>query len=90
VYWLSPEVEFEVEEVPVDEQGKVIKPSEGAGPDEDEFADSDSWFIPMTWATKLPRTFYKGSDAEWQEFRKMATDNTRQKRIYGRYNSSLS
>ncbi|GAB7341549.1 hypothetical protein MBLNU457_7762t1 [Dothideomycetes sp. NU457] len=85
LFWLfwDAEVVVEVDEAPVDEQGKVAKRGEEVGIDEDEFTDSDSWFIPMTWATKLPREFYKGSDAEWQEFRKMATDSDRQKRIYG-------
>jgi hypothetical protein len=49
--------------------------------EEDEFADEDSTFIPMTWATKLPRTFYKGSDPEWQEFVKIAKDKARHKTL---------
>lgn len=89
VWWLIDAGEIEVEEVPVDEQGKPVRRGQEAGTDEDEFEDSEAYFIPMTWATKLPREFYKGSDAEWQEFRKMATDNERQKRIYGRYDSGL-
>lgn len=35
----------------------------------------------MTWATKLPRTFYKGSDPEWQEFVKIAKDKPRHKKL---------
>jgi len=88
LYWLAPEVTLEVEEVPADEQGRPLKPNEEPGSEEDEFADSDSRFIPMTWATKLPRAYYKGSDPEWQEFRKLATDGEKQKRIYGRYTFS--
>lgn len=45
------------------------------------YADETSTFIPLTWATKLPRAFYKGSDPEWQEFRSIAQDRERQKRI---------
>ncbi|QIW96147.1 hypothetical protein AMS68_001665 [Peltaster fructicola] len=44
-------------------------------------AAEDSLFIPMTWAQKMPKTYYKGSDPEWQEFIKIANDKERQKRI---------
>lgn len=83
LYWLSPEVVLEVEEVETDQQGRPVK-SEQEGQDE-EFAEADSRFIPMTWASPLPVEYYKGSDPEWQEFRKVATDQPRQKRIYGEY-----
>ena len=45
------------------------------------YAEEDSTFIPMTWAKKLPRSFYKGSDTEWQEFVKIAKDKPRHKKI---------
>ncbi|KAJ9648596.1 hypothetical protein H2201_000927 [Coniosporium apollinis] len=45
--------------------------------DEDEEYDEDSLFIPLTWARQKPRTFYKGSDPEWQEFRRFAQDPKR-------------
>lgn len=48
---------------------------------EDLEADEDSIFIPMTWAEKLPRTFYKGSDPEWQEFLKVSKNPDRIKTI---------
>ena len=49
--------------------------------DDDFYADKDSLFVPMTWATKMPREFYKGSDPEWQEFIKVAKDPDRQARL---------
>ncbi|KAK4499496.1 hypothetical protein PRZ48_010011 [Zasmidium cellare] len=49
--------------------------------DESLYADEDSTFIPMTWATKMPRTFYRGSDPEWQEFVKVAKDKQRHRKI---------
>ncbi|EME43898.1 hypothetical protein DOTSEDRAFT_71639 [Dothistroma septosporum NZE10] len=64
--------EMEVEEEEEDED------EEHEGP---FYAAETSAFIPMTWATKQPRTFYKGSDPEWQEFVKMAKDKPRHKKI---------
>lgn len=68
---------IEVVEVPEgsEKQGAVIDE------DDDDELDEDSLFIPMTWATKMPRTFYKGSDPEWQEFVKIAKDKERHKKI---------
>jgi len=63
------------------------KGEQDAQPQEEEehegpfYADEDSTFIPLTWATKLPRTFYRGSDPEWQDFVKMAKDKPRHKKI---------
>jgi len=51
---------------------------QGEGP---YYADEENTFIPMTWSTKLPRTFYKGTDPEWQEFLKVAKDAPRTKAI---------
>ncbi|KXS98959.1 hypothetical protein AC578_4984 [Pseudocercospora eumusae] len=62
------EVEDEKEEEMEDEEG-------------DGYAPEDSLFIPLTWSRKIPRTFYKGSDPEWQEFVKIAKDKERHKKI---------
>lgn len=64
-----------------------LEDEEEEGVDEEDqegpfYADENSTFIPMTWATKQARTFYKGSDPEWQEFVKMAKDKPRQKKIH--------
>ncbi|KAH0385723.1 hypothetical protein E4T51_04949 [Aureobasidium sp. EXF-12344] len=69
VWYFFPELEIEIQE-----EGEVqISDS--------EFADENSLFIPLTWAKKLPRTFYKGSDPEWQEFVKVSKDKARHKKI---------
>lgn len=34
-------------------------------------------FIPLGWTKARPRTYYKGSDPEWQEFRRIAPDHKR-------------
>nr|OQO17793.1 hypothetical protein B0A51_15679 [Rachicladosporium sp. CCFEE 5018] len=54
-------------------------PEDAAGAS--EYADDENRFIPLTWARALPRTFYKGSDPEWQEFMKVAKDPPRAKKI---------
>ena len=78
LYYIFPEVH--IEEV-VEEAGQNAK--EGTPQDQgDEWADEDSKFIPLTWAKKMPREFYKGSDPEWQEFRKVASDKERQKKAH--------
>lgn len=72
------EIEEGVEHEQHEEEGEWEEQEES---DEDEFADEESTFIPMTWMTKLPRSFYKGSDPEWQEFVKIAKDRPRHKKI---------
>ncbi|PZD28450.1 hypothetical protein A1F96_05902 [Pyrenophora tritici-repentis] len=55
-------------------EAKDKKPSPSASPEEDG------------WTTK---TFYKGTDPEWQEFRKLATDRPRLEKIRGDLVSTL-
>lgn len=50
--------------------------------DEDFEADEDSLFIPITWPRKMSRTFYKGTDPEWEEFVKVGKDPERHKKIH--------
>lgn len=51
---------------------------------DDEIDEDSIWmFIPMTWSTKLPREFYKGSDPEWTEFVNIAKDRPRLSRVVG-------
>ncbi|CAK4033412.1 Hypothetical predicted protein [Lecanosticta acicola] len=77
---LSRYITVEVEVLGDD--GEEESQDAGAGErEDDEFVEEDSLFIPMTWAKKMPRTFYKGSDPEWQEFIKMAKDKQRQKKV---------
>ena len=83
LWWVSPEVELEITEAEEERHGDVATAHGGeAEEEEDEWSEEDSWFIPLTWAAKLPRIYYKGSDPEWQEFRKVAKDQDRLKRVY--------
>ncbi|KAK0260647.1 hypothetical protein B0A54_14659 [Friedmanniomyces endolithicus] len=45
------------------------------------YADDQNAFIPLTWSTVLPRTFYRKSDPEWREFIRVAKDKPRQKKL---------
>ncbi|KAI5205643.1 hypothetical protein AUEXF2481DRAFT_1851 [Aureobasidium subglaciale EXF-2481] len=72
VWYFFPELEIEIQEGVADEQTTLS---------DSDFAHEDSFFIPMTWAKKLPRSFYKGSDPEWQEFVKVSKDKARHKKI---------
>lgn len=63
-----------------DREGKEVteEVDVGEGP---FYADEDSTFIPLTFPTKSPRAYYRGSDPEWQEFVKVARDKPRHKKI---------
>ena len=85
-YWryLDQHIDIQIEEIEADSHNHHDEAQwevQEAEEEEDEFADEDSTFIPMTWATKLPRTFYKGTDPEWQEFVKVAKDKPRHKKL---------
>lgn len=86
-YWnyVNQFIDIHIEEIEVEEEQATQKEGEWETQDgdaeEDEFAEEDNTFIPMTWPTKLPRTFYKGSDPEWQEFVKIAKDKPRHKKL---------
>lgn len=82
LYWVIPDFSIEItdlEEEFEEEDGQEEGDEEEG---EEEWTDSDSTFIPLTWATKLPRTFYKGSDPEWQEFVKIAQNQPKHKQIH--------
>ncbi|KAF2636368.1 hypothetical protein P280DRAFT_378860, partial [Massarina eburnea CBS 473.64] len=51
--------------------------------DEDEDEEEGLIFFPTGFSRPKPRTFYKGSDPEWQEFVKLARDRNRINRIRG-------
>ncbi|KAF1354917.1 hypothetical protein BDV97DRAFT_282308, partial [Delphinella strobiligena] len=82
LWYFGPGVEVEVEVQEGGQQGqKSGEFVDGAALEDSEYAEEDSFFIPLTWARKLPRTYYKGSDPEWQEYVKIAKDHTKHKRI---------
>lgn len=65
----------EVEEGAVGEDGQpAVDGEEGK-----EVEVEDGLFIPVGWPQQQSRTYYKGSDPEWQEFIKFAKDPKRHK-----------
>lgn len=83
VYWrmISKYLGIEIEELEELDDGAEEEGGEEVEEEDDGYAHPDSTFIPLTWPTKLPRTFYRGSDPEWQEFIKVAKDQPRHTRI---------
>lgn len=80
---MDVEIEFVEDEESLQQQEgaetvTVVEEAEDDGP---MYADEESTFIPLTWSTKMPRSFYKGSDPEWQEFIRIAKDPARHKKI---------
>jgi hypothetical protein len=53
------------------------------GEDDDEEYDDALLFLPTGFSRPRPKKFWKGSDPEWQEFKKLATDRPRVEKIRG-------
>ena len=85
----------------VDTKDKRTSPSDSPGEDgwttvgqevdedEDEEEEEALLFLPTGFSRPQKKTFYKGTDPEWQEFRKIATDRPRIERIRGKLKSLL-
>lgn len=82
LFFKQMDIEIEFVEDEADTQRAEAEVEEVEDEDEGPFyAADDSTFIPLTWSTKLPRTYYKGSDPEWQEFIRIAKNPTLHKAI---------
>ena len=81
IYYLIPEIEIEEEA----SEGDLEEENEQSANDDEDFDDTepdeDSIFIPLGFAKRKERSFYRGSDPEWQEFIKLANDHERHKRV---------
>ena len=66
-----------------------VKDGEAEGKEEEEDVDvpeempENAVFIPLGWAKKKPKTFYKGTDPEWQSFVDFSKDRKRTQVIRG-------
>jgi hypothetical protein len=92
-------IEVEVEEVeeeakksakkggPADEDGWQKAGEEVEDEEEEEEYDDAILFLPTGFSRPRRRTFYKGSDPEWQAFKKIATDRPRIEKIRGKSTS---
>ncbi|KAF9699330.1 hypothetical protein EKO04_002582 [Ascochyta lentis] len=65
----------------VDDQEANKEEGEEEGDEYDDEHDNAILFVPTGLSRKKPATFYKGSDPEWQEFRKVVRDKKRVERI---------
>lgn len=80
--------------VQIDDGAETLGP-DGAevareGEDEEEFeGEEDATFIPFSWPKEEERTFYRGSDPEWQEFLKLAKDQKRHREIHCEFRSEI-
>lgn len=80
IYYLLP---FSVEFGTDDEQEAGTEDSSlGYGEDDEE---ASGVFIPLTWPMEVERTYYRGSDPEWQEYIKYGRDVEQQKRSQRSY-----
>ena len=88
--WRQMDIEIEfLDEDEVEQTEEAGQNAEGEADEEGEeeedgppfYADEENTFIPLTWSKKLPRTYYRGSDPEWQEFIKVAKDKSRHKKV---------
>ncbi|KAF2650216.1 hypothetical protein K491DRAFT_707704 [Lophiostoma macrostomum CBS 122681] len=57
--------------------------------DEEDEEGEALFFLPTGFSRPKPRTFWKGSDPEWQEFRRIAQDKERVVRIRGELTSTV-
>jgi len=83
-FWgLSRYVSVEVEVEKADAKGQDPASPGVVGADEEEDDDYDDilLFLPTGFSRPSRQTFYKGSDPEWQEFKKIATDRPRAEKI---------
>ncbi|KAK0650462.1 hypothetical protein DIS24_g6724 [Lasiodiplodia hormozganensis] len=65
---------------------EIVDEEEGEDDEEGDWEEDEEWeddalFIPLGWAKPVPRRFYRGSDPEWQEFKKVAADQKRHEQI---------
>lgn len=63
-----------------DEEANEEEDEDEDDKDEEEYDDA-ILFLPTGFSRLKPKTFYRGSDPEWQEFKKVAQDKARTERI---------
>ncbi|KAF1839972.1 uncharacterized protein K460DRAFT_371935 [Cucurbitaria berberidis CBS 394.84] len=89
-------LEVEIEEVQEEQQpptrstGQIHNEDENSEPgqevdeeEDEDYEDDALLFLPTGFSRPRPKTFYRGSDPEWQEFKKLATDRPRVEKIRG-------
>jgi hypothetical protein len=85
-FWsLSRYISIEIKEENADDTTPVAGQVSNNG-EEEEGEDDDDYddaliFLPTGFSRPRPQTYYKGSDPEWQAFKKLATDRPRVEKI---------
>jgi hypothetical protein len=67
-------------EVKVDETTSVAISKDEVEEDEEDYDDA-LLFLPTGLSRPRPKTFWKGSDPEWEEFKKLSGDRPRIEKI---------
>jgi hypothetical protein len=88
-YYLSPFESVKIVRVEGDDEAYMTE--DGLVRDDENVDDTDNpdeeegsgFFLPIMWPVEEERTFYKGSDPEWQEFVKFANNQSRRKEVIG-------
>ncbi|RAR14981.1 hypothetical protein DDE83_001617 [Stemphylium lycopersici] len=67
-----------------DDGWEVVGPAEDDDDDDDDEDDDGAiLFLPTGFSRPQRKTFYKGSDPEWQDFKRLASDRPRVEKIRG-------
>ena len=81
---ISRYIGISVEGEEVNDAGWTTVGREADDEDEDDDEEYDAiLFIPTGFSRLQPKRFWKGSDPEWQQFKKLATDRPRIDKIRG-------
>jgi len=84
IYGISRYISISVEVEEVNDGGWTTVGREADDEDEDDDEEYDPiLFIPTGFSRLKPKRFWKGSDPEWQQFKKLATDRPRIDKIRG-------
>ena len=77
-----------------DSEAETLETAQGESAEEEEGVDipdeipEDAFFIPLGFARKKPKAFYKKTDPEWQSFVAFSKDKKRAQFIRSRYLTS--
>jgi len=83
-YGISRYISISVEVEEVNDAGWTTVGREADDEDEDDDEEYDAiLFIPTGFSRLQPKRFWKWSDPEWQQFKKLATDRPRIDKIRG-------
>ncbi|KAI9662494.1 MAG: hypothetical protein M1821_008661 [Bathelium mastoideum] len=80
-FYFFPEIEIEEASEGEGQEGDEVDSVQEGDIDYME-PDDDSLFIPLSFAKRKERSYYRGSDPEWQEFIRLANDKPRHQKVH--------